>query len=175
MGAGLNKIRNRVGFINRKSFNQFIKTESYRRFREKTGLDITYEEYISILKTSNKEIASFILDNELGFKLPNNIGYIAVTKFKQRDTYIVTDWHNTNKYNKIIPNMNLHSFGYMFKFRLFKNQKLRPFRSYFMQAHRAIKRELATKIKSGKQIYLELDNSYFNKKFSIDNIFKYKK
>lgn len=162
MIKGLNKIRGRIGFINRISYKKFI--------LKYPKSEITYEKYVNILKESNKTIRDHILVNELGFKLPLNLGYIAITKFKQRDNYKVTDWKNTKLLQKIIPIMNFHSFGYMFKIKLYKNNRIKPFEIYQMQAHRIIKRMLAQRIKSGKQNYLELDNSYFNKRFSIERI-----
>lgn len=162
MGTGLNKVRNRTGFVNRASYKDFIK--------KNPKSNIEYDKYIQILKESNKTIRECILTNELGFKLPLNLGYIAITKFKQRDNYVVTDWQNSVKYKKLIPLTNLHSFGWMFKIKFYKNHRIKPLEIYQMQAHRNIKRMLAQKIKSGQQNYLELDNSYFNKRFSIERI-----
>lgn len=175
MGAGLNKIRNRKGYINRKSYLEFIKTSYYQKYISNGNPPISYEEYIQTLKDSNAEIVEQILNNELGFKLPNNLGYIAINKFKQKKDYVVTDWQNSKKFSKFIPQLNLHTMGYMFKIKLFKNNNIKPLRVYFMQSHRTFKRELAKRLKEGKQKYLELDNSYFNKRFSIENIFKNKK
>lgn len=170
MGSNKNKITGRITYNNKPTYTEFSNTSKH----VKSGLDISYEEYKKIISESNLEISNIILENELGFKLPLNIGYIAVTKFKQKDNYIVTDWANTRKFNKVIPQLNFHSMGHMYKIKLFKNNKLVPFRVYFMQAHRSLKRRLAAIIKKGKSNYLNLDNSYFTSKFNINKIFKNK-
>lgn len=160
MGIGKNKIRDRVSFINKKTYNIFKKQHP----------EISYDEYINVLKSSNKLIKNYILENEMGFKLPYNIGYIAVNKFKQKDKYRIVDWKNTMRLSKFIPITNFHSFGYMFKIDLFKNGMIKPLLLYKLHAHRIIKRDLAKIIKGGKQSYSNLDSSYFNKRFAIERI-----
>lgn len=164
MGAGLNKVRNRVNLINKQNYKEFI-----TKFPKS---EISYETFIKVLKESNKRIGNYILTNELGFKVPYNLGYIAITKFAQKEDYKVIDWVNTSRLNKVIPLTNLHSFGNMFKFELYKNRRIKPLLAYKMTAHRLIKRTLAKRIKDGKQNYLKLDNSYFNKRFAIERIIK---
>lgn len=160
---GLSKVRDRINYTNK---------QSYKNFLEKNpNTKITYKQFVDILKLSNSKINNYILNNELGFKLPNNLGYIAVSKFKQKNTYKVIDWKNSNKLNKIIPLLNFHSFGNMYRIGLFKNSSLRALQAYKFNAHRLLKRELAKKIKSGKDYY-ELDRNFFSKRFKIDNYLK---
>lgn len=160
---GVNKIGNRVNLLNKENYNEFK-----LKYPES---DITYNNFVTILKESNELINYYILENELGFKLPNNLGYIAVNKFKQRGTYRVIDWKNTNKFNKIVPNLNLHSFGYMYTINLFKNPKSNALQVYKFNAHRLLKRELAQKIKKGKDYY-SIDRNFFSKRLNIDNYLK---
>ena len=164
MGSGKTKISNRVGYVNRVGYIEFIK--------KYPNSGISYKEYISILKESNICIKNYILTNELGFKLPYNLGYIAVMKFKQKENYVVTDWVNSRKFKKFIPLTNLHSFGWMYKIKIFKNPRIKPLQVYNVDIHRLVKRELAKKIKEGGSNYLELDHSYFNKRFAIDTVMK---
>lgn len=164
MGSGLSKVRNRVSLISRKQYNKFIKNHP------KSG--ITYSQFITVLNESNAAIKEFILNNELGFKLPNNLGYIAVDKFKPNKTFTAIDWPNTLKLGKIIPLTNFHTFGYTFKIKLYKNQRMKPLEAYVMTPHRLLNRELAKRIKSGKQNYISLDKSYFSKRFTIENYLK---
>lgn len=163
MGAKKNIVGGRVGFINRKSYKAFIKKYPLSH--------VTYEEYISVLKKSNIHIRDFILTNELGFKLPLNLGYIAVKKFKPSKKHIAIDWVNSRRLGKRIPFTNFHSFGYSYSISLFKNSRVKPLYAYKMNAHRVIKRMLAKNIKNNTQQYLELDPAFFNKRFSINTIF----
>ncbi len=175
MGSGTNKIRGRVRYMNRKTYNEFIETTKYKTFSEKNNITISYKEYMDILTMSNKKIADFILEYPLGFELPKNLGFIAVAKFKQKRNYIVYDWINTLKFKKPVPNLNFHSMGYMYRIAFYKNKRHVPLRVYFMHAHRSIKRELAKRIKNGTNKYISLDSSYFNQRFNLLKIFKNKK
>lgn len=158
MSCKKNKVNGRVGFINR---------STYKAFKEKyPGENITYKDFITILKASNMAIRDHILENPLGFKLPYNFGYLTVDKFKGLNHYVAVDWINTRKFGKIIPLTNLHSFGYFYKIKIYKNPKVKPLQVYKMEAHRLIKRALAAKIKGGKD-YLQIDRSYFSKRFHI--------
>lgn len=160
---GKNKIGNRTNYSNKATYNQFI-----LKYPE---LNITYEEYFNIIKKSNQAINYYILNNELGFKLPRNLGYVAVNKFKQQSRYRVIDWKNSLKYGKEIPLLNLHSFGNMYKIDIFKNKRLNALRAYKFNAHRTLKRALAQKIKEGKD-YFSIDKNFFSKRMDIDNYLK---
>lgn len=160
MGSSLNKVRNRVGYINRVAYKEFIK-----QYPES---GISYEEYILILKESTRSIRDFILNNELGFKLPFNLGYIAVDKYKPGKSTVPVDWVNSRRLKRLIPLTNFHSLGYMFKIKLYKNPKIKPLYAFDMQAHRIIKRMLAANIKQEKGNYISIDRSYFSRRFNID-------
>lgn len=161
MGANQNLIRGRVGFINRIYYNKFVE--------KNPSTTITYEQYISVLKQSTILIRDFILGNELGFKLPFNLGYIAVDKYKCSKNYVAVDWVNTRKLGRIIPLTNFHSLGYGFKVKLFKNSRIKPFQGYAMNAHRVIKRMLAKNIKEGTHNYIAINKSVYSKRFAIDH------
>lgn len=161
MGAAKNKVTGRTNYISKGNYKLFI--EKYPES------DITYKEYITVLKESTITIRDHILENSLGFKLPQNLGYIAVTSFKTNKNFVAIDWVNTRKLGKVIPLTNFHSFGNAYKIRLFKNSRIKPLIVYKMNAHRIIKRMLAKNIKSGSNVYVHIDRSYFTKRFHIDN------
>ncbi len=162
MGAGKNKVSNRISYISR---------NAYKQFKEKYPQDTTtYEEFIAILKESNSTIRRYILDNPLGFKLPKNLGYVAVTKFKTQKDFVAVDWINTRRLKRLIPLTNFHSLGYAYKIDFYKNNKMVPLRVYKINAHRIIKRMLAKKIKEGYSEYINIDKNYFNQRFRIENL-----
>jgi hypothetical protein len=162
MSSLQNKVRNRVGFINQRTYKEFSQKHP----------DISYNEYVEVLKASNKAIRDTILNNPLGFKLPYNIGYLAVDKFKGLRDYVAIDWIATRRLGKKIPLTNLHSFGYFFKIKLYPNPRIKPLQVYKMTAHRILKRMLAASIKGGKE-YLEIDRSYFSNRFKIGHNLKF--
>lgn len=161
MGIGKNKIQNRVGYINR---------ESYNLFKEKYPENpTTYKQYIEVLKESTVAIHDHILDNPLGFKLPYNLGYIAVHKFKAKDDQTAVDWVNTRKLGRRIPLTNMHSFGYMYKIKYYPNPRVQPIKNFMFKAHRLLNRDLGKNIKQNLREYISIDRSYFSKRFNIDN------
>lgn len=163
MSSKPNKVRGRIGFINRHTYKAFI--------AKHPNETITYEQYIQILKASNAAIRDHILDHPLGFKLPYNLGYIAVDKFKGLKNYMAVDWINSRRLGRRIPLLNLHSFGYFFKIKLYKNPRIKPLQIYKMNPHRLINRKLNIKIREGRE-YLEIDRSYFSNRFRIGNQIK---
>lgn len=161
MGAGSNKIVERVNYVNR---------GEYELFKLKyPDSEITYHTFINILKESTKAIRGHILDNPLGFKLPHNIGYIAVDKFKSKHDYIAVDWVNTKRLGHYIPLTNFHSFGYMYKIKFYPNMRINPIKNYALEAHRILKRMLATNIKQNLRQYISIDRSYYSRRFRIEN------
>jgi hypothetical protein len=164
MGSGKNKIANRVNYISRKEYNNF---------KEKhPTADVSYNEYITILKASTSEIREHILKNPLGFKLPYNLGYLVIKKFKTNTKFVAVDWVNTRKLGKLIPLTNFHSFGNAFRLEIFRNKRIKPLAVYKFTAHRIMKRMSAKIIKSGKAPYIEIDKNYFTKRFDIENYLK---
>ena len=139
------KIGNRTSTMNK---------ELYHRYVEDTKSTIDFDTFKKIINTCNDEVINCILDDISGFKLPYNLGYIVVTKFKGR--YTKPDYKNTLIYNKTIPLLNLHSFGFIYRIAWFKstnakgmysNSRLFPYKLNF---NRIFKRALAKKIKAGK-------------------------
>ena len=164
MGIGKNRVTGRVGFLNREQYIKFT--------AENPNINIDYKTYISVLKECSCTIRDQVLTNPLGFKLPYNLGYIAVDKFKQSADYKAIDWIASSRLGRQIPLTNLHSFGYSYHIRLFKNSNIVPLIAYKMNAHRIFKRMLAANIKSGNHNYIELDRTYYSRRFRIENITK---
>lgn len=164
MGSAKSKISGRINYISKKEYLLFI--------AKYPNSEITYEQFINILKQSTVRIKETVLENPLGFKLPFNIGYLTVKKFKTSKKYFAVDWVNTLKFGKRIPLTNFHSFGYGFKIEFFKNPKIKPLQVYKMNAHRILNRTLAKIIKTGETPYIELDKNYFSKRFNIENYLK---
>lgn len=147
---------------------------AYKQFKLKyPDANVTSQQYVDIIKRSNNLIAEAILNNPYGFKLPNQLGYLAVDKFKPKKGSRIkpVDWITTNKLGKLTYLTNLHSFGYIHHIKLYKNPNKKNLDCYVFKAQREVNRELAQKIKGGKN-YHEIDRSFFSRRFSIDKIFK---
>ena len=108
-------------FPNRK---QVLSPKLYKEYiAANPDIKISFREFSDIIKNSNKKIASIVSDDAYGFKLPENLGYLCVIKYKTNSKAI--NWADTNKYGKTIYYLNLHSFGYRYHIKWFKTGILR--------------------------------------------------
>jgi hypothetical protein len=140
--------------------NLIIDKKFCNSLREETGLDIDDKTIRSIILDSNDEIADLVVNGEEGFKLPENLGYIVVTKYKSKRQPV--DWVNSKKLRRKVLLTNLHSFGYVHHIKWFKIGATNfAFREVFrLEPARLIKRAVAKNVKSGK-VYHEWSNSDF--------------
>lgn len=167
MSSGKYKTKNRINYST---------ANGYKEFKLKyPTVDITVQQFVDIIKRSNDLIAEAILNNPVGFKLPNSIGYLAVDKFKPKKGSIIKpiDWITTNRTKTLTYLTNLHSFGYIYIIKLYKNPNKANLDCYVFKPQKLLNRALAKKIKGGKD-YEKLDRSFFSRRFSIDKIFKNK-
>ena len=95
----------------------------WKEFKEKNNSDISYKDFTTIVKESNKKICNTVIEDENGFKLPENLGYLCVIKYKTKRKAI--NWPDTKKYGKKIYFLNLHSFGYRYHINGLKQVYLR--------------------------------------------------
>lgn len=222
MSAGAYKTKHRVNYSTAKAYKEFK-----AKYPE---VDITAQQYVAIIKTSNELISTAIIENPYGFKLPSELGYIAIDKFKPKsktissgdliigkkytilyygegddftnvgaatnsiDTVFIAtgrmpnnyrngstlkvesrikpvDWITTNQTGKLTYLTNLHSFGYIYVIKIYKNPNKKNIDCYVFKPQKELKQALAKKIKGGKD-YHKLDRSFFSRRFSIDKIFK---
>jgi hypothetical protein len=77
---------------------QVLSPELWKAYKEKSGKDISYSDFTNIIKESNKKIFQFVLEDENGFKLPENLGYLCIIKYKTKKKAI--NWADTKKYGK---------------------------------------------------------------------------
>lgn len=93
-------------------------TKLWKAYKVKFESDISYQDFSNIIKEGNKKIFEAIVEDESGFKLPENLGYLCVIKYKTKKKAI--NWIDTKKYGKKIYYLNLHSFGYRYHIKWFK-------------------------------------------------------
>lgn len=158
------KVSKRINYNRREDYIQFC--EKYPNEK------ITYRQFKDVIEVSNEIISENILNNPLGFKLPYQLGYIAVDKTEPSKRVTAIDWVATRRLGKKIPILNFHSLGFIFKIKIFKNPKKVPFSVYKMEANRFLKRKLATKIKSKKYNFIKIDRSYYSSRFRINQHLK---
>jgi hypothetical protein len=98
--------------------DQVLSPKLWKAFKEKHNSDISYKDFTNIIKLSNQKIHQSVIDDESGFKLPENLGYLCVIKYKTKKKAI--NWKDTKKYGKTIYYLNLHSFGFRCHIKWFK-------------------------------------------------------
>ncbi len=124
----------------------------YKQFIDETFINIDYETFCNIIKTTNTIMRNSVIEEEAGIKLPENLGNVIVTKYKSKK--VPTDWINSIKFQKKIPLLNLHSFGFVHHIKWFRigmicaNKHIYKFVPY-----RILKRGVAKSIKDGKKYF----------------------
>ena len=144
-----------------KGIETFPKTlEDYHAFSaEHPEIQITRKQHTEIIREGLKLIQGYILDDTTGFKLPHSMGYLAMTKFKPKKPR--KDHCNSNKYQKDIPYLNLHSFGFIAYVRWFKpHRNFANKRLYSFDGCREIDRHIKTNMKAGK-VYEILNKDFY--------------
>lgn len=133
---------------------QILSKELWKEFIKETGVQIAYSDFSDIIKTSNKKIAETVIEDENGFKLPENLGYLCIIKYKTKRKAI--NWADTKKYGKTIYYMNLHSFGYRYHIKWFKTGIARfAFNDVFKFAPlRDMRTDVSKRIRAGKDYHI---------------------
>lgn len=147
-----------------------IDRKFYKQFIEENKIDIDYNTFRDTIIESNKLIADIIVNDDTGFKLPEQLGYLVVTKYTSKKRPI--DWVNSKKLKKTIYLTNLHSFGYVHHIKWFKkniaNLKLKE--SFRIEPCREFKRNVAASVKSGKQYHIWQKSDFYNNRTSTINL-----
>lgn len=139
--------------------------------RAATGLDIDDKLIREIILDSNKEISNLVINSEDGFKLPENMGYIVVTKYKSKKRAI--DWVNSKRLKKKIFLPNLHSFGYTHHIHWFKKGLTQfAFKDvYKLVPSRLLSRGVAKSVKDGKLYDTWTSSDFWNKSKTLRKIY----
>lgn len=111
MPSGKIKIGHRDHILSKKFYKEFLE--------EYPDIEVSYKDFIMIIRESNKEIARIVRTEQSGFKLPEGHGYLVVTMYKSKKQSV--DTLNSHKYEKIIHYLNLHTFGKRSSIRWYNN------------------------------------------------------
>lgn len=154
--------------------NNIITKKLHKKFLLETGLDIDYQTYKNIILDSNQVIFDTIANDPAGFKLPENLGYIIVTKYKTDKKS--TDWQNSKKYKKTIYHTNLHSFGKRghIKWSKLAIARFKFNRIYKFKACRFLARKVSHNITENKVDYFTWKNTDFYSSSKLDRFYNKK-
>lgn len=154
--------------------NLIFSKEFFDEVRQTLKSDISDKDIRAIILASNEEMFDIVANSDDALKLPENLGYIATTRYKSNKQPI--DFYNTVRLKKKIPLLNLHSFGYISHVKWFKKseENFGLKKIYKLVTSRKLSRQVSKSTKEGK-LYHQWFNSDFwninkvNKKFNNKN------
>ena len=129
-------------------------------------IEVSYFAYKAILQEMCKVILKHILDGSDGFKMPSNLGYIQIGKYRPKsytEKSLSVDYKSSKELNKRIYHLNEHSDGYKFRLYWSKSHQYFPdMYKYQLSLVRANKRRLAQLIFKHTD-YLNINDIQFYK------------
>lgn len=142
---------------------RIVTASFWRRFKRETGIEIPYITFSTIINETNSLTAQRIIENTSGFKLPEGLGYLAVTRYKDNKRKI--DFKKSKELGFKIYFTNFHSYGYSNRICWFANQiaRCKFHQIYKFIPERKVNRDLGQKTLSGK-IYNEYLYDHFKQK-----------
>ena len=159
----------------RRTRNNVISEKFFNSIKKDSKLEIDYKTFQKIILESNSTIFDIVANEPTGFKLPEGLGYLVVTKYKSNKKPI--DWKNTHKYKKVIYLTNLHSFGYIshIKWCKFSIARFKYNEIYKFEPCRYLTRKVSANTKAGVT-YFNWQNSDFWSTSKLDRLYnrKYK-
>lgn len=85
----------------------------WKRFVDTTGTQISYALFSQIINDSLDFMRERLVHNISGFKMPEYMGYAAVTQYRPSKPKRLIDWAKTREHNVKVYHTNFHSLGYM--------------------------------------------------------------
>lgn len=154
--------------------NYIFGKKFYDTLTQKYNVVLTRKQCSDVIRDANKIIADLIRDELDGFKLPNGIGYLTVTKFKPKKDPI--DWQKTKELGKYVYHLNFHSFGYCPRVCWYRVGRIRQTSLsdvYKFESWTTLGKEVSNAFKNGKQ-YMHWDTSDFIEKGRLENLYSKK-
>lgn len=142
--------------------------EFYKEFKERyPKYNISYKEYVSILKYYNLQIANHVLDTGQKIKLPWGIGELCINKYKRKVYKIDSkgekvynykiDFQKSKELGKKVYHLNLHTDGYQYHwFWSTTTSKIKYARIWSLTMAREHSRELVRRLKLPTSQYKDL-------------------
>ena len=159
----------------RRRRNNIITKKLYQTFKESNDIDIDFKTFQKIILESNSVIFDVVANEPTGFKLPEGMGYLVVTKYKSNKKPI--DWVNSRRLKKAVYLPNLHSFGYIshIKWCKFSIARFKYNEIYKYESGRELSRKVSANTKAGMD-YFNWQNSDFWNTSKLDRLYnrKYK-
>lgn len=133
----------------------------WKAFVQESKINISYSDFSNIISSSNTKIKTKILDNIMGFKAPEGLGYWTITKFKSKKRSV--DYKQTKEHGQVVYHTNFHSFGYSFRLQWLtaKISDIKHVNIYKFVPERDFSRKKARKIIDEKKVYNEQSYDFY--------------
>lgn len=155
--------------------NNIITKDLYKTFKKDTGIEIDYKTFQNIIIESNSTIFDIVANEATGFKLPEGMGYLVVTKYKSKKKSV--DWQNSKRLKRAVYLTNLHSFGFIshIKWCKFSIARFKFNEIYKFESARNLARKVSANTIAG-MTYFNWQNSDFWNTSKLDRLYnrKYK-
>lgn len=90
----------------------FLNLKFYKQFLKDTGSTLSYKQFVEIIDRSNRKIKDKILNNTEGFKMPEVLGYMAISRYKPKPGTRKIDFGRSQQLGHTVYHTNFHSYGY---------------------------------------------------------------
>lgn len=133
-----------------------LNRDVYDKFVEETGINVDYLTFVNIIQTNSKNIRQSVISEPEGVQLPEGFGCIVVTKYKPKKEKKEKNWDygNSKKLGKMVPHLNLHSFGFSYAIRWYQvGTMIKNLRYFSLSKTRSMTRGVAKSIKSGVNFF----------------------
>lgn len=152
----------------RQNIVDYMFWSNYNKAHKDTPLEVDRTTFNKIIQESNSLIATRVADNPEGFKLPENMGYLAISRYKAKKRAI--DFNKTLQLGITCYHTNFHSYGYTGRIMWFSADLTR---CKFHQIYKFVgdtnfKKNVSRNLFSGR-VYNEYNYSHFKaKKIRLD-------
>lgn len=146
--------------------------KAFKNFKEAhPRIDITYDQFDSIIRTCNEMIMEYVMETGEKFRLPHGFGDISIHKWKPKrkryrpDGKIINnlpiDWVKTMQTGKRVLQLNFHTGGYKFRWVWFiSTAKFKHSNIFSFKANRSASRKLAKYLKIPNSPYVQIYRSW---------------
>lgn len=123
----------------------------YKKFIKDTGIEMDMNTFKKIIRTTCRKMGECIANDPDGLQLPE-IGYVVVSKSKPRTPPI--NRVESKRLGKLIPFLNLHSFGYVHRIKWYTGgMRVKNISIYKLKPLKKVKKSLSNNIIKGVNFF----------------------
>ena len=122
---------------------------SYKEYKKTSENLVLYKDFLLIGKTMVNDIFDILLNDLIGFKFNNDIGFVVVEKYRSTSKRLSINFGIFRKTGKVVLHINLHSDGFSYHFKWINKSRFSAFSYYRFILYRGLSRSLNVKVREG--------------------------